>query len=523
MTAKHGPGNLIEKRTSFFIVILSLIGFFVFLFKTKYGIGVNPDSVLYLDTARNLSHGLGIVYLSKQGMLLPATHFLPLYPILLSSFNFWGIAPLESARWLNAFLFSANISLVGYLIYKYTHSIGISILGSLLMLTSVDNFMIHLRAMTDPLFIFLTFLGLLLLAAYLTKPKPLYLFASAGIIALSSVTRFAGIPVIATGIIGLILLSSREVPTHTKILDGAFFGIISFIPLTLWMLRNFFLTNHVVGKEMIFHPIAKTELIKALSTMSQWFLLERSPGIISLIPLGVLFVAIFIYRKRLFRRVPVEGFYMQLPGLIGIFIIVYTLSLIITISFFDASVSFYYRFLYPVYALGLIFVLCLTHDILYPLKEKPVIKVMSVITGIILGSVYSLHGAMWVRSAASDQSLGYVAKEWRESEIIERIKALPPQILIYSNGSDFIYFRTGRKALTFPYKMNTHSLAIETDYLSKFYIMQNDLKNKKGVLIYFNAILRSYLPSIKELKQKLPLQIIGKCKDGAIYIVHPVN
>jgi len=126
MTAKHGPGNLIEKRTSFFIVILSLIGFFVFLFKTKYGIGVNPDSVLYLDTARNLSHGLGIVYLSKQGMLLPATHFLPLYPILLSSFNFWGIAPLESARWLNAFLFSANISLVGYLIYKYTHSIGIS-------------------------------------------------------------------------------------------------------------------------------------------------------------------------------------------------------------------------------------------------------------------------------------------------------------------------------------------------------------------------------------------------------------
>jgi hypothetical protein len=65
--------------------------------------------------------------------------------------------------------------------------------------------------------------------------------------------------------------------------------------------------------------------------------------------------------------------------------------------------------------------------------------------------------------------------------------------------------------------MNVDTWTVKKDYLSELYMMRDELKNKKGVLIYFNTIPRKYLPSKDELERQLPLQVVREYKDGTIY------
>ena len=154
-----------------FIAAIALIGISLLLFSTKWGVGLSPDSATYIEGARNLLKGLGYSSLSGSGTPTPITRQLPLFSASLSIIGFFGIDPLDGARWFNAFLFGANIFLVGFLINRNTHSAHISIFGAFLMLTSIDMLKIHSMAWTEPLFILFCFKSIILRIHYLTSIK----------------------------------------------------------------------------------------------------------------------------------------------------------------------------------------------------------------------------------------------------------------------------------------------------------------------------------------------------------------
>jgi hypothetical protein len=99
-------------------------------------------------------------------------HFGPLYPMLLAALGLSGADPLAGARWLNAFLFGANVVGIGLLIGACSGgSTWAPLAGSLLALTSVPLLGVHATALTEPLFLLLGFLGLCLLAGYFETSK----------------------------------------------------------------------------------------------------------------------------------------------------------------------------------------------------------------------------------------------------------------------------------------------------------------------------------------------------------------
>ena len=149
------------------LAILALIGIVILSLITRWGIGISPDSTIYIGSARNLLNGHGLSVMSGDGQAIPLTHYPPLFPILLSILGKSGIVLPEVARWLNVCLFGANILLVGLVINRYTHgSIWVPAFGSFLMLTSVHMLHIHAMAWSEPMFIFFGILGLFLLDIY---------------------------------------------------------------------------------------------------------------------------------------------------------------------------------------------------------------------------------------------------------------------------------------------------------------------------------------------------------------------
>ncbi len=96
----------------------SVVGLTALLFSTRWGIGLSPDSVVYIANARNLLGGYGLSVSFTTGEFFPWTHYPPLFLAGLAGHGFVGIDPLDGARWLNALIFRAKIPLLGLVVYS---------------------------------------------------------------------------------------------------------------------------------------------------------------------------------------------------------------------------------------------------------------------------------------------------------------------------------------------------------------------------------------------------------------------
>jgi hypothetical protein len=116
-----------------------------------------------------------------------------------------------------------------------------------------------------------------------------------------------------------------------------------------------------------------------------------------------------------------------------------------------------------------------------------------------------------------NEGLGYAAKTWQQSPIIERVKALPRAIAIYTNGPDAIYIFTGRVVKPLPAKASDSTGLTNNNYVSEMTIMGQRVHAKEAVLVYLSALPRSEFPTERELREALPLRLIERVSDGSIY------
>lgn len=133
------------------------------------GVGVSPDSVIYLSAADSLIAGDGLKpiafhYSPKVAGGEPLISFPPVYPLLLSLSSIINSDRLSGARWLHSLLFAANIFLVGLLVYLGTaRSALATLVGILLLVSSASMLEIHTMAWSEPPFVLFILLAALLL------------------------------------------------------------------------------------------------------------------------------------------------------------------------------------------------------------------------------------------------------------------------------------------------------------------------------------------------------------------------
>jgi len=189
---------------------VALLGSCILLISTRWGIGGYPDSLVYVGVARSILDGSGVRFFNDMGEFAPVTQYPPLYPSTIAAFGIIGFDPLIGSRWISALLFAVNATLVAYIIYRTTLSPGASLIGSFFALSSFPMVYIHSMAMSEPLFIFLVFLGFSFLALYLQGSRPWMLYLSALSIGLSCLTRYVGIAFLLTGPVAIFCLGDRD-------------------------------------------------------------------------------------------------------------------------------------------------------------------------------------------------------------------------------------------------------------------------------------------------------------------------
>ena len=257
---------------------LAFIGIIVQLLNTRHGAGVSPDSTYYLAAAQNFLSGQGLQILGPDGGFVPLTLWPPLFPIILAVFGRLGIEVYEAARVWNALMLGANVLLVGLIVARITIPSRIApVVGSMLMLISVDIVSVHAWVWSDPTTMFFGFLGFLLIDHFLVEKKFVFLVTSAICCGLALITRYAAIPFMAVGIIALLLFQRGE-RLIKRFLLSITYAVLSLAPLIIWVIRNQSLTGNSIGRAIGFDAEQLRRLEVGLAVVSDWILPGRISG-----------------------------------------------------------------------------------------------------------------------------------------------------------------------------------------------------------------------------------------------------
>lgn len=518
-----------EKRWGFLflLTILSIFGFINILNSTKSSqIGITPDSVNYIAAARSIVSGSGITIFNNNPLVL----YPPLYPICLASIDLSiGIDPIDSVGIFNAILFGIIIYLTGLLIFKHMNSsVILSLLGTSTILFGVPLIVVTLLAMSEPLFILLVLVYLIIIELYIERQNLITLLILSFTVALACLTRYIGVFLIITGASTIILLNKNKISLRLK--DLAVFVSISIIPITVYLIRNYFLSGTFAGSR----PTSKFSLWQNISftynTILSWYSPKRvffdsSIFALLLIIAGLLVVWIILLNRKKILRILVKYF-----NLISV-IIIYLLFLIFS-STTVAYNTIGNRLLSPVFIPITVFLLILGLKAFsfliktYSHKTYRIIVLSAIIflwVLLLFPNYAQISTPLWGNEVIRE--LGYNEYYWKENQTAKYFqKDIQPTngTLIYSNEPYALYILTNIISEISPY--NSELL----NGLSSYKETKNILhlkglwpKENNSYLVWFNrySYLKPSLFKIEDLMMIADFQLVRRLDDGAVYLI----
>lgn len=519
-----------RSMTWFLLAGTAAAGALVQLYATTHGAGISPDSTVYLAAARSILEGHGLQYVGAGGALQPLAVWAPLYPLALASGAATGIDLLVWGRALNATLIFANLFLAGLMIARHHPSSRLApAIGAGLLLISEDLLTVHAWIWTEPLALFTGFLGLYWLDRVLASRKAMALVPPALILGLSCLIRYASLPFVAAGTLGLLLLG-EGFAGRARLARGALFGSVALLPFVGWSLGMLALTGSVAGRVVQYRPSALDELEGGLRIVADWALPGRVQGEeirtwtggALLLAWAVGAIAVMVYRNET-RKGEKPDDASHASDLLTLFVFAYAAMIVAARSFLTPNVSISQRIFSLGYAAIAVGAVGYANDILRWVRTRSRILdwrlwVWSGLLAALLmvwGSFQLTHMVKWARGAHA-QGLGYATVEWRDSALIRYVRDLPPGTPIYSNGPDAIYVLTGRAARLLPDWPGGPALA-GVPLPEPIARMRDELAASGGVIVYFRGITWRSVLSEVELKRILPLKPLFGTDSGSIY------
>jgi len=513
---------------------LSVIGIIIQLYSTRIGAGVSPDSTQYLSAAQTVLQGQGLQILGSEGELIPLMLWPPLFPFILAFFGRLGIDVYEAARVWNAVMIGANVFLIGVIIARITYpSKTAPIVGSVLLLLSVDFVSIHAWVWSDPTMLFVGFLGLLLLDKFLVEKKHVFLLASVFSCGLCLVTRYAAIPFVIVGCTALLLFQRGE-RLIKRLFVSIAYGILSLLPLIMWTIRNQTLTGNSVGREFGFDVGRLRILEVGLKVVSDWVLPGRITGEIRgwigglFLLTWLMFAVIYaVVKAKEDGKSRAHGHSICLPQLLVLFFLIYSFMLLFGNAFFQPGFPLNNRIMIPLYIVMVIVSTGIAYDVFHWVQPRfctsdafqkriwsiPILVLLSIIA---VGMGFKLvHMGKWLKGSY-EEGLGYASRAWRNSAEIRFIEDLPLDALIYSNGPDAIYFLADRLTTLLPGSVQDAEQLSGTER-SSIHNMREDLLRNDGYIVYFRGITWRETLGEVQLHQFLDLLPIFGTQSGSIF------
>ncbi len=514
------------------LAALAAVAFAAVMLSTARGLRLTPDSVTYMSAARSLAAGRGLTVDVEAGESQPLTHFPPLLPSVLAAPAALGVDLLTAARCLDGLMLAGSTLLVAWLVYRYTADKRLAVLGAALAMVGRPVLWTHTALLSEPPFMFLVLLGILLLDIHLERPRVSLLLGSAAAFALAQLTRWTAAPFI--GAAGLVLLLEGRGKASRRLWECALFGLVALLPVVLWVVRNEAVAGTATNRMLAFHPVTVSDAREALRTVTRWVMPWRAARWLR-VPYPVLAAAVWLGAGLwagaggyvLWRRMRTggpsalrEGVWRP-PYLILVGLAAYLVSIAVSLSFFDALTSLEGRILLPVYPAGVVVALYLANLIMVSLHGESARRWAMAGLCLLCTLVFVPQGAAYMLTRSRDGA-EYTSRAWRDSPTLKAALARASTSTIYTNERWAFYVLGGVRVHSLPYKIETTTTLPNGQYSEELAAMLKDLSEHGGLVVYFRREAPSRaLPSEEELVRELHLRPLQSFPDGVIYGVAP--
>ena len=224
------------------IVVLAGLGTAHILARTATeGAVIEGGAVYFLSTASNFLAGEGWRDFSGA----PLTGWPPLFPLLLAALDGIGIDPVAGGRWVHAAIFGWIIWAAGLYLHSNIRSWLLVLTATAIIAASLPLAHSASHLLTEPLFVLLTLLALIQLAAFLNRGARTSLWWAAVLTALAALTRYPGMVLIGVGV--LLLLGRRTPPLAARLKDAIVFGVVASVPLAGVLMHNRAVSGTLTG------------------------------------------------------------------------------------------------------------------------------------------------------------------------------------------------------------------------------------------------------------------------------------
>lgn len=491
-------------------VPVAIAGFFLIQALCAYGgIGVSPDSVVYISTAQNI-HDHSVI---NDFTNMPVMDFPAFYPIFLSGLLFLtGHSILAIGPVLDGLLFALLIGVCGWMMNRFTRvSRGYKFLLLLFILGSPCLLEVYSMIWSETLYLLLSLFFMIGAYQYFRTHRLSWLVFIGVMAGLSCVTRYAGISLVGLG--GLLMLCDGRLRWGWKKLGHmALYGLVSLSFLVLNLYRNYQVTETLTGyREKGVTPLS-INIFNYGSVLSDWMpFFNEHYGAATILAwvFIVLITGIFLYR--LFKK---TGFFSYDTIALSYFV-VYTIFILYTatVSRFQELDS---RLLSP------LFLPWLWGSTIWippavqrcPARwRKGAILLCLIAAGCFLKGEWQNWKENWdgIHYAGIP---GYTENTWRNSETMAYVRAHRDSLqqtatmgTIYSDANEGLWFLSGLRAELIPHKDNPEDIN---------YMMKED----HFTVIWFDDAINGDLIDIDYMKTRKRLTGELHFKDGSIYFFH---
>jgi len=501
-------------------VLISLFGSALVLWGTRNGIGLWVDSASYIGAANNLLAQRGLTLPFAGGEQFSASA--PLYALLLAGVGAAGFDVVQGARWTGAVFFGATMLVTGLAVFWYGRSKSVvPAITTLCVLLTPELIQLHEFALTEGLFLLTAMLGLILLARYGDTAKKFFLFASGAMIALACLTRYVGVVLIGTGIVGM-LLDSRY-PWRSRLKDSIVWSSACVMPLIVWALTASATEQGPSPRALGWNRIPLWKFGLAADVVRSWMLPEFIPSILFVVavlaPVFLLATRSQFVRELMFPSKPAA--LAALPRLLALFNILYACLLIAIIAFIEPATATNARILAPAHLATILFAGCAWQRV-----EE--------LSGHSRLHTFSRVCAVWILLLCAVRfpdafsrnrlvvSVDFTAKQWTASPVMEQVKQLPKTVRIYTNAPEAVYLIAGRGSTALPKKWIPRMNRPNGRFQEEMAAMKNTV-NQDAVFVYFNEMHRGFLPTKKELVDYFSLRTMVEVPDGFILKCPPAG
>ena len=437
----------------------------------------------------------------------------PLYPLILTLFTILGSNPLEAVRLLNAVTVALTVLVASsWLLTRISRRL-FAFLGILLTTFSSPLIFVSAHLWTEPLFVLFTVLCLIMIDEYLRGRRRLLLVA-AFLAGLTWITRYAGITVVISGAI-LILLGRGK----TKQRDLTAFLAISGTPIVIWIAHNLVVSGTAMGGRSQSNSTLLDNIFRSFEVMSKWFfpeaLLSRTHGYIRLTSaiVGIIALAEMLHfqLRHMRKRIPHRGL-QSFPFVLYILIYLSFMLFTATTTVFDPLDD---RLLVPLHIPLVLLITSVLDSVNLELNTRGRRVKFALSVALLVVSVGNgvLDSFRVIAEIGSDP-LGYNSMQWRNSQTMAHLRTITEQADFYSNYPETLYFSAGKVSHYLPAKSDNPTTAVE-----EFRDMLEDA-TAPIYLVWLNYDRNGFYSS-SELLLVLNLDLVFVGEDGDIYRLVP--